>query len=948
MQDTHALFPVSMDVDLLVVGGSSAGVALALAASRAGASVFLAAPRPYLGEDIADTFRFWPGAEAPATDLAKEIFSDAPNPAMPLHVKLTLEQSLVRAGIPFLFNTLPAGLLLRADGQVGGMFLANRAGRMAVRANVVVDATPAALVARQSGDAASQAPRGRQLVRHVTLCEGAGSAAPGLACRDLAGFATQPQPLSAREYVLEVDLGSGDAWDFARAAAGVGIRCRVPGEFRHQPWLTLQEADASAASRPDMAQVTLPNGVVVLSEGRRLPGNAHRSFAHACQAMSLGESFGRQLAARRAPLPRGELTLACAGSVPVGEGSIKVIRDESAGRAKPGDLVRVDLSSLPMLGEVDVLVAGGGTGGSPAAISAARAGARTLVIEATSGLGGVGTMGQISRYWYGNRVGFTSEIDRGVAALEVTEEFKAGKGAWSVAAKRAWYEQSCHEEGATVWLHSHCVGVWQVGERVRGVVVAGPYGYGLVKAGCVVDSTGCADIPAAAGAPVVEIGGEHVAVQGTGLAGIRPGLEYRNSDHGFSDDTQPTDTTAFLASAKLKFKGDFDCGELIDSRERRQIVGDFSLGPADFLYNRRFPDTLCVASSNFDTHGFTVHPAFFLIPPGEHRLWADIPFRCFLPRGLDGVLVTGLGISAHRDALPVIRMQPDVQNQGYVAGRIAAESARKQCPVRGVDLPALQKHLVDIGNLPERVLADQDNFPLPDAALEEALREGIDRLEGVCLLLNETGRSLPMAKAALAATPATDAPRRARLAILLAYMDDASGASVLRDQVAAQAWDVGWNYRGMGQFGMSLSPVDTALIALGKVGGKDAWPVLADKFATIDQPPTFSHVRALVTACESLHARHPDARAAEGLLALLAKPGVAGHAQRDLREVQAALTDNINENDVRNRALTELHIARGLFRCGDPDGSGQRILEDYRRDLRGHFARHARAILAGG
>lgn len=49
--------PVVQDVDVVVAGGSSAAVAAAVAVKEAGAPVFLAAPRPYLGEDLAGTLR---------------------------------------------------------------------------------------------------------------------------------------------------------------------------------------------------------------------------------------------------------------------------------------------------------------------------------------------------------------------------------------------------------------------------------------------------------------------------------------------------------------------------------------------------------------------------------------------------------------------------------------------------------------------------------------------------------------------------------------------------------------------------------------------------------------------------------------------------------------------------------------------------------------------------
>ena len=48
---------VLAEADVVVVGGTSAGVSAALAAKKAGASVYLVAPRPYLGEDLAGKLR---------------------------------------------------------------------------------------------------------------------------------------------------------------------------------------------------------------------------------------------------------------------------------------------------------------------------------------------------------------------------------------------------------------------------------------------------------------------------------------------------------------------------------------------------------------------------------------------------------------------------------------------------------------------------------------------------------------------------------------------------------------------------------------------------------------------------------------------------------------------------------------------------------------------------
>ena len=67
--------PVCQEVDVVVVGGSCGAVAVAQAAAQAGAKVFLAAPRPYLGDDVAGCLRLWLEAgEVPESPLAKSIY----------------------------------------------------------------------------------------------------------------------------------------------------------------------------------------------------------------------------------------------------------------------------------------------------------------------------------------------------------------------------------------------------------------------------------------------------------------------------------------------------------------------------------------------------------------------------------------------------------------------------------------------------------------------------------------------------------------------------------------------------------------------------------------------------------------------------------------------------------------------------------------------------------
>ncbi len=955
--------PVISRVDVAVLGGSSGAVAAALAAAQRGASVYLLAPRPYLGDDIAARFDYWPAADDElATDLARRVFPHQADPdaapPTPLHVKRTLEQGVVGADIPLLLNTRPAGVLRDGAGRIAGVVIANRAGRQAIVARQVIDATERAAVARQAGLEFTDPPAGTLGVRHITL----GGEAPvaGLECEDLPAMLAPTrkgdQPLAARRYTLSVDAGDGSCAALADAYADVARRCWRPGVFQQSETLdvdwpdrlageTIADRWAGCGELPLDALAAEP-GLSVLNHAARVGRDVAGQLTRPAHLMAVGERLGEAIAADATGTddPREPLTVACARSRTIDDGAVRTLL---AG-LRPGDELTATIDApanrLPVIDTYDVIVIGGGTGGASAAIASGRAGARTLLCESLAVLGGVGTAGQICKYYYGNITGFTDQINRGVGELETDAKIAGNQQAWTPAAKQAWYLGQCREADVAVWFATLCCGALVENDRVKGVVVAGPHGYGLVRAHAIIDATGNADVAAAAGAPTTGIGAEHVAVQGTGLTYIAPDHFYHNTDHSFSDDADVVDATSFLVASKQKFGDQYDFGQLIDSRERRQIIGDITLGPADFLAERRFADSICLSSSNFDTHGFTVHPLFQVKPPDKQRMWVYVPYRCLLPAGFEGLLATGLGVSAHRDAIPVIRMQPDVQNQGYAAGRAAAMAAQARVELRDIDIKQLQRHLIDIGNLPDNVLSDEDTFPVDDATLEWAAREGWDDYRGLALLFTEADRARPLLRAAHDATD--DHAKRVRYAHVLALMGDAHGEASLRQTLSDREWDAGWNYRGMGQFGMSMSEVDALLIALGGVGDAGAWPIVLDKIAALDAEPDFSHCRAVAEACEKLYARWPDPRAAVALAGVLNQPGLAGHEQRTFAQAQAALTDDQNENAVRNGALRELHLARGIARCGDtPDRLGRGTLEQYTDDLRGHFARHARAVL---
>ncbi|MBN1510208.1 MAG: FAD-dependent oxidoreductase [Sedimentisphaerales bacterium] len=1108
--------PVLHDIDVVVVGGASGAVAAAVAAAENGAKVFLAAPRPYLGEDLCGTYRLWlEPDEEPTSPLAMAMFAEPPAaarlrgslpfyyqadtpsasphkdsepssllkdgkwhsaasqsvqyngdvslvadlgsgqlvtlatvmayqrngdfevasigvsasddgqqwrqvavvdnarlgdgafenaavalsttigqkvrylrfavkktagakrvllgevlltgpddrvtasrvnriPPTPMQVKRALDDALLDAGVPFLYGCYVTDVLHDESGRPAGIVMANRSGRQAIKARIIIDATPRATVARLAGASFEPYSPGTHLFKRIVV-GGQVREEERARARKLPApvYASDGRAFEAIEYTLAIPMSDGSFASFASAEQVARDRTWDAGQVDASETLFQVPPDGMRGKAqqccewPGAQKIDLdvfrPAGVefvYVLGGCADVSDRAAEQMLRPLELMEVGTRIGEAAAAEaRAMQPPRTVKIMMTNVRPVASGDV---REEPAwmriGARTPQ--IKTGKCAVPVLGEYDVVVVGGGTGGAPAGIAAARQGARTLVVEYLHGLGGIGTMGLIGKYYYGRRGGFTKELDQGLAQLGGEAEGKSGQGqAWNSQLKIEWYRRELRRAGADIWYGTLGCGAFVDGDRVKGVVVATPDGRGVVLAKAVIDATGSADVAAAAGASCSYIAGAHVAVQGTGLPPWEPGARYTNTDFDFIDDIDVTDTSYSFLAARKKFGGAYDLGQIIDSRERRQIVGDFCLSPMDVYLDRTFPDTVVRASSNFDSHGFTIHPIFLLRPPNRETMPCYVPYRCLLPRGIEGVLVTGLAVSAHRDVMPVIRMQADVQNQGYAAGLAAAMAAREGRALREIDIRQLQRQLAEKGNLPPEVLTHEDSFPLPKEQIEEAVTCVTNDLRDLEKIFAEPEQALPLLRDAYRS--ADMEKDKLTYAHILGVMGDPTGAETLAQAVAQRQWDEGWKYTGMGQYGASVSVVDSLIIALGRTRRDEALQPILSKVRQLGAEHALSHHRAVAEALEVLG----KSAAAGPLAELLQKPGMAGHAFTDIETATREIPPSPTDNTTRECSLRELMLARALYRCGDYDSLGERILRQYAQDLRGHYARHALAIL---
>jgi flavin-dependent dehydrogenase len=874
--------------------------------------------------------------------------------ARPMHVKRTLDNALMDAGVEFLFGCYVTNILRDDEGEVAGIVMTNRSGRQAVRAKTVIDATPRGVVARMAGATFVKYPSGPQSFWRVVVGD-AISNKPSVESRKISA-AIQARRGSGRKFEavdnkLTIDMADGSFASFARAEqigrdmtfdASQADSSEVLFQVPPDPMRGVKSSTGAwvGASEIDL-DVFRPAGVdrvYVLGGCADVSRDAAEKLLRPVELIEAGSRIGKAAARESLAVEdaKGVKPAAITGTASV-SGDVGEVLEDIYPRRAGIESVEYEEHSLPVIDEYDVVVVGGGTGGAPAGIGAGRQGAKVLVIEYLHGLGGVGTLGLISKYYHGNRVGFTAEVDEGMRQLK-EDAISSGRG-WNVEVKMEWYRRELRKAGVEIWFGTLGAAAFVEDGRVKGVVVATPEGRGVVLAKVVIDSTGNAGIAASAGAECTVTDDTHIAVQGTGLPPRELGASYTNTDYTFVDDSDVTDMWRSFVIGREKFKDAYDMGQLIDTRERRQIVGDYFLTPLDIYKRRTFPDTIVVSMSNFDSHGYTVHPTFLIRPPDRKGMVANVPYRCLLPKGLDGILVTGLGVSGHRDAMPVIRMQPDIQNQGYGAGVAAAMIAKKNISTREVDFKAVQRHLVEKGNLPESVLTDKDSFPLPKSEIVEAVKTVVNNYEGLESILTQPQTAIPLMREAYRNADPNEAIVYAHV---LGMLGDATGVEALIATIGSSAWDKGWNYTGMGQFGMSISHLDSLIIALGRTGDAAGLGVILEKVRQLDTDKSeFSHYRAVAVALETLG----DSIGAKPLAELLRREGVMGHSYTDIEEVKSRLPGSSTDNTTRNLSLRELVLARALYKCGDYERLGEKVLKRYGDDYRGHYSRHAHAIL---
>jgi hypothetical protein len=503
-----------------------------------------------------------------------------------------------------------------------------------------------------------------------------------------------------------------------------------------------------------------------------------------------------------------------------------------------------------------------------------------------------------------------------------------------------------------------------------GIIAVGPEGLSTYRAKAFIDSTGDGDVAVMAGAPFV-IGREkdnlpHAFSQSSGRLDKDGRLAHNNFDAGYVDPSDVVDLTRGRRLGVSQYwRGKFTddnrllyIAPIIGLRQSRQIIGEYQLTFADEIAGRRFEDAISFTQAHYDNHHHDYEnesdeAALWVWALGNwrERIGCEVPYRCLIPRNVDGLLLACRAVSMTYDAHMEFRMQNDIQRIGEVAGIAAAMAARKGVSPREIDVKELQAILKREGGIldekyrPKPAIAERKviELPAPDALgsektyetgdmrLEtrdtgqeaEDLKSQVSSLKSDKELVWVSAQGSPESALALKSMLNSDDPHtRFRASAALAWHGLEAGVPELLKCVVERREEETEGRRAVPFW-------QAAITFLGMAKDKKAVPalvgILQDEKAGLD---------ALIGAVRSL-GRIGDESAVSALRDLLKREDLP--TERIMNSGWGTVEDA--------KWQIELAVAEALSKLGAPGEEVRQIIKPYLNDARAYVRRYANKLL---
>ena len=400
----------------------------------------------------------------------------------------------------------------------------------------------------------------------------------------------------------------------------------------------------------------------------------------------------------------------------------------------------------------DVLVVGGGTAGVFAAIAAAKNGARTLLVEKNSILGGTLTVANVNFpglfFAWGNQIiagPCWEAIERTVAlggAVLPKISFRPEKHYHEqIRVNRFVYTsvlfEMCKEAGVEVITNAMLSAVEETEENIFAVVTT-KTGLKNIEANIVIDATGDANVVIMAGYPVEKSIVQQPATLQNHLSGYhyqeirREDVEKALNQAGLPNyitvdslmhdllrnkfDVHIPCVNADTSEGKTKVEQDayslllkLYClcrtipnleGLTIDYvaeetgiRETNRIVGEKSITAEDYINGTMYPDSVCYAFYPIDRHVLNgIEQKFH-----EEYVVSKVPYGALLPKNARRILCAGRCIASDTYANSGVRVEAVCMATGQAAGCAAAIASKTHVMLKNVTIEKICEKLEMIG-----------------------------------------------------------------------------------------------------------------------------------------------------------------------------------------------------------------------------------------------------------
>ena len=396
---------------------------------------------------------------------------------------------------------------------------------------------------------------------------------------------------------------------------------------------------------------------------------------------------------------------------------------------------------IPVIRDVDVVVAGGGTAGTAAAVTAAREGLSVVMLEQSAQPGGMVTHVIQWLSDFKTKGGFTREF-----LDTLTERGTVEWPYYNTCEVVPYFDELIAQSGAEPLYFATVAAPVVEDNRLCGVIIETGEGRQAIRGKVIIDATGDGHVAARAGADF-RIGREKdgacqavsISQLWTGYTGgeiSRPDLNeiiaqaVKQTDAAFTlpydswgVTTLPGTDQCILCSNPhatghdvLSAKGMSEClvelrqqaldiftffkenipefkdiefgpfSALPGIRETRRICCDATITYDDLRTGSSFDDGLFTVEMNIDIHRCSEgEPAIYV----ERISPFQVPYRAMLPTGLENIIAAGRCISGDHEAMSSYRIAADCFAMGEAAALAAKLAVDKQCTLRNIDVAAL-------------------------------------------------------------------------------------------------------------------------------------------------------------------------------------------------------------------------------------------------------------------